>query len=141
MSQNYVMRIIQLFALVTVAMLSGCSIMNHTSDIANLGETTWKLVSINGTPVSLGGNAVIQFDEKESKVSGIAACNSFGADYEMLRNTLKFEDIVTTKKYCEGKMDEEDQIISNLQNVTRYDVKADKLYFYGKDQLLLTYKR
>ena len=135
------MKILQLFALISLGMLSACSIMNQTSDEANLGETTWKLISINGTPVSLGGNAVIQFDEKDSKVTGVAACNSFGADYEMLRNTLKFQDIITTKKYCEGKMDEEDQIISNLHNVTRYDVKADKLYFYGKDQLLLTYKR
>lgn len=135
------MRIFQLFALLTLAILGGCSIINQKSDHANLGDTTWKLISINQNPVSLGENAIIEFDEKESKVSGIAACNSFGASYEMLRNAIKFEGIITTKKYCEGKMDEENQIITNLQNVTHYNVKADKLYFYGKDQLLLTYKR
>lgn len=135
------MRIIQLFGMLSLAALSGCSILNQTSDDAKLGETTWKLISITGTPVSLGGNAVIEFDEKDSKVSGIAACNSFVAGYEMLRNTIKFESIITTKKYCEGKMDEEGKIISNLQKVTHYDVKADKLYFYGKQQLLLIYKR
>lgn len=135
------MRILQLFVLLIVGMLSGCSIMNQRSDQANLGDTPWKLVSINQVPANLGGNAIIQFDEEENKVSGIAACNSFGAGYEMIKNSIKFESVITTKKYCEGRMDEENQIITNLQNVTRYDVKADKLYFYGKDQLLLVYKR
>lgn len=135
------MRLLQLFVLIIMGMLGGCSIINQRSDHANLGDTQWKLVSINEVPANLGGNAVIQFDEKENKVSGIAACNSFGAGYEMIKNAITFESVITTKKYCEGRMDEENQIITNLQNVTRYDVKADKLYFYGKDQLLLVYKR
>ena len=135
------MKLLQLFVLTILGMLGSCSIMNQRSDHPNLGDTEWKLVSINEVPANLGGSAVIQFDEKENKVSGIAACNSFGAGYEMIKNAISFESIITTKKYCEGRMDEENQIITNLQNVTRYDVKADKLYFYGKDQLLLVYKR
>ena len=135
------MRLLQLLILLTVGTLGGCSIMNQQSDHANLGDTPWKLVSINQVNANLGGNAIIQFDEKENKVSGKAACNSFGAGYEMIKKAITFESIVTTKMYCEGKMDEENQIITNLQNVTRYDVKADKLYLYGKDQLLLVYKR
>jgi len=135
------MKLLQLFLLTILGFASGCSILNQDADHANLGETSWKLISINQNPVSLGDAALIKFDEKENKVSGTAACNSFNAGYEMIKKTIKFESVVTTKKYCEGKMDEENQIITNLQNVTRYDVKANKLYFYGKDQLLLTYKR
>ena len=135
------MKILQLFSLIILGLVSGCSIMNQKADVANLGDTPWKLISINQNPISLGDAAILTFDEKESKVSGTAACNSFNAGYEMIKMTIKFESVITTKKYCEGKMDEENQIITNLQNVTRYDVKADKLYFYGKDQLLLTYKR
>lgn len=135
------MKLLQLFVLFSIGLLGGCSIVNQQSDHANLGDTPWKLVSINEVPANLGGNAVIQFDEKENKVSGIAACNSFGAGYEIIKTAITFESIITTKKYCEGRMDEENQIITNLQNVTRYDVKADKLYLYGKDQLLLVYKR
>ena len=135
------MRILQLLALLTIWASSSCSIMNQQADFAELGGSQWKLISIDGSPMSLGDNAILTFDEKENKINGVAACNKFSADYEMLRKALKFGSIISTKMYCEGKMDEENKIISNLQNVTRYEVKANMLYLYSQDQLLLTYKR
>ena len=135
------MRILQLCALLTISIFSGCAIVNPQADHANLGESTWKLMSIGDTPVNLGENAILKFDEEEEEISGIAACNSFTAGYEMIRKSIAFEDLVTTKKYCEGSMDEENQIITGLRNVTRYEVKANMLYFYNKGQLVLTYKR
>jgi heat shock protein HslJ len=135
------MKILQLTAILILGIFSGCSIVNQASDHVNLGDSEWKLVSIEQTPTNLGENAIIKFNEKESKVSGIAACNSFGANYEMIRQAIKFESLITTKKFCEEKMDEENQIITNLQNVTRYEVKSNILYFYSQDKLMLTYKR
>jgi heat shock protein HslJ len=136
------MKIPQLIAALFLLILSSsCSIMNQKADYVNLGESQWTLMSIQGSPISLGGDAVLSFDEKESTISGVAACNSFTAEYEMMRKAVKFLSIVSTKKYCEGRMDEENKIISNLQLVTRYDVKANMLYLYSQDQLLLTYKR
>ena len=127
--------------MIAAILLSSCSIVNQQADNPNLGDSEWKLISINGSPKALGGNAILKFDEKENQISGIAACNNFTADYGMLRKAIKFESIITTKKYCEGKMDEENLIITNLQNVTRFDVKANMLYFYSQDHLLLTYRR
>lgn len=135
------MRILQLLALLTISALGSCSIINQQADYTDLGGSQWKLISIEGSPMSLGDNAILTFDEKENKINGVAACNKFSADYEMLRKAVKFGSIVSTKMYCEGKMDEENKIISNLQNVTRYEVKANMLYLYSQDQLLLTYKR
>lgn len=135
------MRKFLFITLIAATILSACSIVNQQADNPNLDGSEWKLISINGSPKALGGNAVLRFDEKKTQITGIAACNNFTADYEMLRKALKFESIITTKKYCEGKMDEENLIITNLQNVTRYDVKANMLYLYSQDQLLLTYKR
>lgn len=135
------MRILQLIALTILGTLGSCSIMNQQADYTDLGGSQWKLISIDGSPISLGDNAILTFDEKDSKINGVAACNKFSADYEMLRKALKFGSLISTKMYCEGKMDEENKIISNLQNVTRYEVKANMLYLYSQDQLLLTYKR
>ena len=134
------MKLTQLVTGIILCILSGCGIINPKADHANLGDSIWTLIAINQTPVKLQ-NASIKFDEKESKIKGAAACNSFGASYEMLKNAIKFESLITTKKYCEGLMDEENQIITNLQNIDRYEVKANVLYFYSSDQLLLTYKR
>jgi heat shock protein HslJ len=135
------MRILPLISLIILASLGSCSIMNQSADNAELSPSEWRLISINGAPMSLGGNAVLRFNEKETQINGIAACNSFSADYEMLRKSIKFGNIITTKKYCEGKMDEENKIITNMQNVSRYEVKANMLYLYSQDELLLTYKR
>ena len=135
------MRRLQLCALVLIGIFSGCAIVNPQADHANLGQTPWKLMSIGETPVNLGESAILNFDEEENKISGIAACNSFSAGYEMIKKAITFEDLITTKKYCEGKMDEENQIVTGLQNVTRYEVKANMLYFYSKEKLVLTYKR
>ncbi|NEU06829.1 META domain-containing protein [Flavihumibacter sp. R14] len=135
------MRSLQLFTFFILAILSGCSIINEQADLPNLSDTQWKLMAIEQNPVNLGDNATLKFDEKENKISGIAACNNFNAGYEMIRTAITFDNVITTKKYCEGKMDEENKIITNLQSVTRYDVKANMLYFYSKERLVLTYKR
>ena len=135
------MRILTLIPLIILTVLGSCSILNQSADNAELSPFEWRLISINGAPMSLGGYAVLSFDEKKNQINGLAACNSFSAEYEMLRKSIKFGNIITTKKYCEGKMDEENKIITNLQNVTRYEVKANMLYLYSQDELLLTYKR
>ncbi len=134
------MKLIFTIVFMGLAFLSGCSIINQQADRENLGDDDWNLVSIDKVPLSIS-NATLRFDQKEDRVSGVAACNNFTADYEMMRNALKFEDIVTTKKFCEELMDEENQIITNLQNVKRFEVKANMLYLYSADKLLLVYKR
>ncbi|WP_026898147.1 META domain-containing protein [Daejeonella oryzae] len=127
--------------IVACIILSSCSIMNQQADRQNLGESTWKLIAIKQNRENLGDKAILKFDVKKNEVSGVAACNSFTGEIETIRNLITFADIASTKMYCEGKMDEEIQILSNLEKVSRFEVKSDILYLYSKDELLLTYKR
>lgn len=122
-------------------LLSGCSALQPSSDIPQLGQSVWNLTAIEQKPVDFKGRAFIKFDEKESKSNGKALCNSFFSEYEMVRNMISFSGIGSTKMYCEGMMDEENQIISGLQKTNRYEVKADFLYLYAHDKLVLTFKR
>ncbi len=125
----------------SVCFLSGCSALKPGSDIPKLGESVWNLTAIAQKPVNFDDRAFINFDEKENKASGKALCNSFFAEYEMIRNMISFSGIGSTKMYCEGMMDEENQIISALQKTNRYEVKADFLYLYAHEKLVLTFKR
>ncbi|MGV3684874.1 MAG: META domain-containing protein [Daejeonella sp.] len=122
-------------------LLASCTAMHPKSDDPKLGESDWKLTSILKRPVNYGDRAFLKFDEKENKVSGKAACNSFFAEYEMIGQKITFTRVGSTKMYCEGIMDDENRIISELQKVTRYEVKANALYLYAGDTLALTYKR
>lgn len=127
--------------LLYLILLSGCSALRSSSDLENLGESTWNLTAIEQRPVNFDGRAFIKFDEKENKISGKALCNSYFSEYEMIGKKIKFESVGSTKMYCEGMMDEENQIITNLQRTKRYEVKSDFLYFYSGEKLVLTFKR
>lgn len=121
--------------------LAGCNVIHPTADHPKLGESTWKLVAIEQKPVNYGEKAFIKFDEKENKISGKAACNSFSSEYEMAGQKISFKGITSTKMYCEGIMDEENQIITRLQKISRYEVKSDNLYFYDEGKVMLKFKR
>ncbi len=127
--------------LLGLLLLSGCSAIKSSSDIPRLGESTWNLTAIEQRPVNFDGRAFIKFDEKESKVSGKALCNSYFSDYEMIGQKITFNSMGSTKMYCEGMMDEENQIITQLQKAKRYEVKSDFLYFYSGEKVVLTFKR
>ncbi len=128
-------------AFVAIVFLSSCKALEPDADLPKLGESVWKLTAINQKPASYGDAAFIKFDEKENKISGKAVCNSIFSDYEMIKQKVTFTEIGSTKMYCEGKMDDENQIITNLQKTTRYEVKADFLYLYAGEILVLTFKR
>ncbi len=127
--------------LICIASLTACNAMKPTSDIPKLGESNWRLIAIEQKPVNFGDRAFLKFDEKENKISGKAVCNSFFAEYEMIGQKITFSGLGSTKMYCEGIMDDENQIITHLQKTSKYEVKADMLYLYAGDKLGLTFRR
>lgn len=129
------------YLLLCLFFLTGCAALKPNSDIPKLGESVWNLTAIEQRPVNFDGRAFIKFDEKENKVSGKALCNSYFSDYEMIGQKITFSSVGSTKMYCEGMMDEENQIITQLQKTKRYEVKSDFLYFYSGEKLALTFKR
>ncbi len=124
-----------------IFLITACTAVRSASDEERLGETAWNLVAVEQRPVNYDGRAFIKFDEKERKISGKAVCNSYFADYEMIGQKITFSPVGSTKMYCEGVMDAENAIITNLQRTTRYEVKADFLYLYSDNLLVLTFKR
>ena len=131
----------KIYLLLCLFALASCNAVQHTADIPMLGESNWKLVAIEQKPVNFGDRAFLKFDEKKNKVSGKAVCNSFSSDYEMAGQKITFSGINSTEMYCEGIMDDENQIITQLQKFNRYEVKSDKLYFFAEEKLVLTFKR
>lgn len=132
------------FKVIIIALffLSGCRAFNESSDQPKLDNVQWQLLAMDQKPADLGDKAFITFDDKDRKMTGKAACNSIFADYELLaRNKLRFASIGSTKMYCEGLMDQENKIVTDLQKVRRFEIKYGLLYLYGSDDLLLTYKK
>ncbi len=124
---------------ISIILMWSCKTVSQNADQPKFEETHWKLIAMNKKPVSLGENAYIEF--KDDKVIGKAACNTLNGEYTKVNSLLSFEKIATTKLYCEGMMDSENQIISNLGKVKHFDIRYGLLYMYGSDDLLLTFKK
>jgi heat shock protein HslJ len=129
------------YLLLCLFLITSCSALKPNSDLPKLGESVWNLTAIEQRPVNFDGRAFIKFNEKENKISGKALCNSYFSDYEMIGQKITFSSVGSTKMYCEGMMDEENQIITQLQKTKRYEVKSDFLYFYSGEKVVLTFKR
>jgi heat shock protein HslJ len=123
-------------------LISSCAILKPASDQPRWRESVWNLTAIDQRQVNFGDKAFIKFDVKKNKISGKTLCNTFTSDYEMFTmQRIVISDISSTKMYCEGMMDEENKILTNLQKTKRYDVKADFLYLYADNGPILTFKR
>ncbi|HXI01291.1 MAG TPA: META domain-containing protein [Sphingobacteriaceae bacterium] len=131
------------YLLLLIPFLSfSCTVLDQTADRPVLGGIKWTLSAIEGKMYNLGDKTTIEFDIKEHTAKGKAACNGFSADYEPLTDSrISFVNVTSTKMFCDGLMDIEQDIMTHLRKIKRYEIKADKLYLYGEANLLLTFKR
>ena len=132
-----------LHSIFVLAIFSGCHVIKPENAPLKLDGPEWKLVAINHKNIVADGRAFLKFDEKDLEIKGKAFCNTITADYGLMGDTqLTFEAITSTKMYCEGVMDLENQMISNLQNVKHYQIKNGMLYLLSSsNEALLTFKK
>jgi heat shock protein HslJ len=121
-------------------LFASCDAIKPGNEVVKLEERKWQLVQINHKPVAADKIAYLELDD--SKVKGKAFCNGFGGEYERAAaNQLTFSGLISTKMYCEGVMDLENQMVTNLQEVKRFEIRNGMLYLYNSDELLLVFKK
>ena len=131
-----------ILSILTVISFAGCNAIKPENNPLGLDGPEWKLTAINHKPVVVNGRAYLKFDGKDLEVRGKAFCNTITADYERMGdNQLTFQEITSTKMYCEGVMDLENQMVTNLRNVKRFEIKNRMLYLSDSDNVLLTFKK
>jgi heat shock protein HslJ len=133
---------ISLLSILVVVMFARCNAIKPQTSPLNINGPEWKLTAIEHKVIGSDGRAYLQFDGKELEVKGKAFCNTIKADYERMGDDqITFQDIVTTKMYCEGVMALENQMITNLRNVKRFEIRNGMLYLSDSDKILLTFKK
>ena len=131
-----------LLFILAIVFFSACNALRPENVPFKLDGPEWKLTAINHKVVSPAGRAYLVFDGEDLEVKGKAFCNSINADYERMGdNQLTFQEIVSTKMYCDGVMDLESQMITNLRNVKRFEIRNGMLYLSDSDNVLLTFKK
>ena len=73
------------------------------------------------------------FIRSEKRISGETTCNGFSAQYTQENNVLSIGRAMSTRMYCEGRMEMEQKIISSLEDVARVEKNGKDLVFYSTD--------
>ncbi len=106
--------------------------------------TRWTLTKIHtdsATEEVTGGKAFIKFNEEKKSAGGNGSCNSFGSTLTVNKDSISIKNIFSTRMYCEGVQKTENSFLSQLEKVSRFEIKGNLLIlFYGKE-ILLEFKK
>jgi len=76
---------------------------------------------------------VLTFDALNKSVSATTECNNLFGSYTIDLYTLNFNPLASTKMYCEGKMDAEQEIAEALESTGSYTIENGVLTLYSKN--------
>jgi heat shock protein HslJ len=116
----------------TIMLMTACnsSQYNNASRLVTLEDTHWKLIELNGKPVTaddVSREAFIQLIAESGRVTGNGGCNVMSGTYELSSpNRIQFSKMASTKMACE-KMDVEDRFHKALETADSYYLKGDTL--------------
>lgn len=103
---------------------------NSYQDMPPILEKYWKLVEINGKPVTPSdemNREAFMILAMDNKVTGNSSCNSFMGSYELLEgNRITFSQIASTMMACMN-MDIEKQLFEVLERADNYTLNNDTL--------------
>jgi putative lipoprotein len=112
---------------------------------AELKDTYWKLVELDGTPVTPSPQqrreARITLAGEASRLSAFGGCNQLGGGYVQDGNALRFTQMAGTMMACEQPlMGLEDRFLKVLGATTGYRIEGQQLILLGGDQPLARFE-
>ena len=121
--------ILSLFVLSILAF--SCKSQKMTAKMAKIETGKFAVVKIDGI-VEVKNNPTMEIDFINKKISGSSACNQYGGDFTSKENNIKFNALMSTKRYCQEFAKIEKQFYKNLKLVTHYEIKDNQILLYDK---------
>lgn len=113
---------------------------NISDNISIAGH--WELTAIHEQPVSSDlftlGIPYLVIEVKEPIVSGFTGCNLIRGNIEISENNIKFLQLISSKRYCEGIP--ENEYLNALAQADRFLLKGNMLYLLNEETVLLSFK-
>ena len=135
------MKLIAFISAGTFILLSAFIMKKNNTATQSLYDTKWLLKKIyTETGVEeVQTKAFIKFDAAKKSAGGNGSCNSFGSSFTISGNTISFNNIFSTKMYCEGVQQTEDAFFKLLDKVNRFEVRDKELILYRDKDVLLKF--
>lgn len=106
-----------IFSFIIALLLVGCGSTNSGVGQSPFLEGEYQIVGVGGEALDNPEFTII-FDLEEQSAYGYVGCNRFSSGFTQDGNSLHFNRSISTKMYCEGKMEIEDQVLRSLEEVT-----------------------
>ncbi|NJM54373.1 MAG: META domain-containing protein [Blastocatellia bacterium] len=81
---------------------------------------------MNGKIFSPTNEREILLNIEKDKIGGNGGCNSYGGNVAMKGNTIRFFNIISTKMFCEGSI--ENQYFAALEKTTSFELIVINLF-------------
>jgi len=97
---------------------------------AQLENTYWKLMTLDGEPVSTPeGTREIQFvlHQEGHRVAGFSGCNQMMGAYQLEHDKITFSQMGGTRMFCENTMDIETRVHQMFAKVASWKISGESL--------------
>tara|TARA_R110000744_G_scaffold20279_2_gene53256 strand:- start:5821 stop:6294 length:474 start_codon:yes stop_codon:yes gene_type:complete len=137
------------FCLVLALTLSGCVSTKLATDetkatapLANLTNTYWKLVQLDGTNVVMAPEQKYErhftLHSNDGRITGFSGCNRFFGQFNKKAITvgsgnLQFSALGATQMACPDEKLNEQSVLNVFANTTAYKITAESLALFNQD--------
>jgi heat shock protein HslJ len=126
-----------MLALAAGALLAGCAQTGPLKSQAQLIETYWKAVELEGKPVEVKASTrephMVLRAEKNA-VHGFSGCNTFRGVHEVNGNSLRFKNMASTLMAClPAGNDTERNFLSAIKAATTQHIAGETLELRDQD--------
>jgi putative lipoprotein len=105
---------------------------------AELENTRWKLIEVNGRTVTTPAGArevFIRLNQDKKVLEAMGGCNGLGGNYEITGEQVRFTGIMGTMMAC-SELPTEQALIKALEATNKFKIIGDKLELYADNKLL-----
>ncbi|MEJ5053826.1 DUF4377 domain-containing protein [Sphingobacterium sp. MYb382] len=107
----------------------------NTQALTFLGKHKWKLIQLNGKTLDENG-VFMNFDAKESRVSGNAGCNNFTGGVAIHGEQIVFKQLASTERACLHANVENEVLRILGSNDLRFDIAEQTFNLYQSNKLV-----
>lgn len=125
-----------IYFLIAGFVLAGCGNTGTQKDDVPVLEGTYQIIQVGDSRIN-DPEMTMTFDVEEGRMNGHAGCNGFSASYQLNDSSIEFSRPISTKMYCEGKMEIEDYIFQVLDTISAVRSNNGRVELYSTDQTTL----
>ncbi len=102
----------------------------------------WVLTEMNEKTLDRSGKRpLLELFPGDNRMGGNGGCNNLFGNIKATAQTINFDQIGSTKKYCADEMDMEREFTTSLGRVNRYEIKELKLYLFEGKKMILAFQK